>query len=187
MMSKADDQKKQVNKTDALAEPGQEPKHEHEHDEHHHEGGCHCEVRIAELEAQLTAAQESELRAQADYRNLMRRTQEERARMMKLAAASTIESILQPLAHLKMATDHLKDPGLQMVYQQFQTALENEGLSEIDCMNKPFDGEIMEVIDTKPATGNQKPGTVIQIAQAGYKLNGDVIRHAKVIVAGEAA
>src|SRR4051812_31121241 len=89
------------------------------------------EVQVMELQEKLAQAQEKERRAVADYANLTRRTQEERLRMIKLAAREVIESVLQPLEHLFLAKEQLKDPGLNMVYQQFQQALEQSGLEEI--------------------------------------------------------
>jgi molecular chaperone GrpE len=143
------------------------------------------EQRVAELREQLQQATESERRALADYKNLLRRTQEERGKMIKLAAASVITSILQPLDHLALAAAQLKDPGLNMICSQFQRALADEGVEIIDCLGKPFNHETMEVIDTQPAEQGQMPGTVMKIAQNGYVLNGEILQHAKVVVAAD--
>jgi len=64
--------------------------------------------RVAELELQIKDLQEQRTRAQADYQNLYRRTQDDRSKMMKMASLSVIESILQPLEHLLMAKEQLK-------------------------------------------------------------------------------
>src|SRR5260221_383416 len=85
------------------------------------------EQELEDLKKEVEYARESERRAVADYQNLHRRTQEDRVKMVKMAARNVVESILQPLEHLYLAKEQLKDKGLDMVYQQFQMALQNEG------------------------------------------------------------
>lgn len=140
---------------------------------------------VEELLRQLDEAKDKERRALADYHNLQRRTQEDRLKMVKLAAGSVMESILQPLEHLFLAKEHLQDSGLQMVYQQFQDALRGEGLEEIDALGKEFDPQTMEVVEKQAVDDHKQVGKVVKVTSRGYRLNGEVIRHAKVIV-GEA-
>ncbi len=137
---------------------------------------------VAKLQEQLAQAQESERRAIADYKNLVRRTQEDRVKMAKLAALSVIESILQPLEHLYLAQEQLKDKGLQMVYQQFIEALRSEGVEEIDVMGKEFDPHAMEVVEKQAVDDEKQVGKIVKVLSRGYRLNNEVIRHAKVVV-----
>ncbi len=141
--------------------------------------------RVADLEAQIKNLQEQQRRAQADYQNLHRRTQDDRAKMAKMASLSVIESILQPLDHLILAKDQLKDKGLDMVVMQFQQALAGEGLEEIDVMGKKFDSATMEVIDKVEVKDKKDLEKVMKVVSRGYRLNGEVIRHAKVVVGAE--
>ena len=140
------------------------------------------EREIETLRSQLTKCEEAEKRAMADYKNLMRRTQEERMKMMQYATRDVIEHLLQPYEHLYLATEQLKDKGLQMVYQQFQNAFAAEGLAEIVCLGKAFDVGTMEVIGKEPASSDKQVDTVVRVAQRGYTLHGEVIRPAKVII-----
>ena len=138
--------------------------------------------KIDAIQAEVTQARENELRAIADYKNLMRRTQEDRLKMITLAGRSVIEKFLQPLEHLYLAKEQLKDQGLNMVYQQFQQALQAEGLEEIQVMGKEFDPQLMEVVDKEKATDPKQVDRVIKVTQRGYMLNGEVIQHAKVVI-----
>jgi molecular chaperone GrpE len=138
--------------------------------------------QIADLQKQVQNARTSELRAMADYQNLVRRTQEDRIKMVKFAALSLIESLLQPLDHLALAKEQLKDKGLDMVHQQFVQALQNEGVEEIAVVGKEFDPETMEVVNKEEVTDAKQDKKVIKVVQRGYRLNGEVIRHAKVTV-----
>jgi len=133
--------------------------------------------KIINLEEQLKQAKSREQRALADYQNLIRRNQDERSKLVKYAAVSFIENILQPLEHLSMATEQVNDPGLNMVLQQLWLALEQNGLQEISALGKKFDVHTMEVVD-KDGEGD----VVIKIVKRGYMLNGEVIQHAKVVV-----
>ena len=143
------------------------------------------DTQLEELRAQLFQAQEAEKRAMADYRNLSRRTQEDRIRIVKLAGREVIERLLQPLEHLFLAKEQLKDPGLEMVYQQFQQALRGEGLEEIEVLGKEVDPHVMEVVGKEPVTDKKQIGKVVKVTGRGYRLNGEVIQPAKVIVGAE--
>jgi|SRR5579859_2316711 len=141
---------------------------------------------LENLQKSLVDAQEDSRRAMADYQNLMRRTREERLRMVKLAGRGVVESILEPLEHLFLATQHEVDQqALKMIYQKFQQALQSEGLEKIDPLGKEFDPATMDVISKMPTENEKEVGKVTHVAQYGYRLNGEVVRHAKVVV-GEA-
>lgn len=134
------------------------------------------EVEI-EMQQQLQQAHEREKRALADYQNLVRRQQEERGKLLKFANRELIESLMQPISHLTIAAAQINDKGLDMVVQDFRKVLEEAGLEEINPEGEAFDIETMEVID-KEGKGEM----VIKVVKPGYKLNGEVIQHAKVIV-----
>ncbi len=135
-------------------------------------------AKVLELEQQLHQAQEKEKRSLADYQNLLRRTQEERLKSIKLANQTLLEELVQPLEHLEMAAGQLNDPGLNMVLGQLKKVLTEAGLAEIEVMGKEFDVNLMEVVE-KQGEGNK----VAQVVRKGYLLNGVVIQHAKVVLA----
>ncbi len=132
---------------------------------------------LTELKEQLVLALEREKRALADYQNLVKRNQEERIKALQLANLSLIETMLTPLEHLSLAAEQLDDQGLNMVIRDFWQVLEEAGLEEIYPQDKEFDLETMEVVD-KEGEGQ----TVSKVVKRGYRLNGQVIQHAKVIV-----
>jgi len=141
---------------------------------------------LNQLQTDLQKARESELRAMADYQNLVRRTQEDYGKMAKFANLTLIESLLQPLEHLYLAKEQLKDQGLSMVYQQFMQVMQEEGLEEINALGKEFDSATMEVVNKENVAKQDQVNKVLKVAQRGFRLHGDVIRHTKVIV-GEMA
>ena len=116
----------------------------------------------------------------ADYKNLIRRTQEERGKVAKLSTRDFAETILQPLEHLSLAAEQVNDPGINMVATELWQALESQGLQEIETAGKTFDVETMEVVE-RMGEGD----AVVKVVSRGYMLNGEVIRHAKVVVGAD--
>lgn len=136
---------------------------------------------VPDYQLEIAQLKEQVLRSQADYQNLVRRTQEDRLKFAKMAGEEVLVSLLQPLDHLEMATKQLQDPGLKMVLQQFEQVLAQFGVAEIECLGREFDVNTMEVAareDDQPVV----EGKVKEIIRKGYTLNGSVIRHAKVVV-----
>lgn len=127
----------------------------------------------------VTDWEEKYKRVLADYHNLEQRTQTERTQLIKMANRWLIESLLEPLDFMKLATAHTKDSGIQMVVQKFNQALEEYGLTQVVVKEgSAFDEKTMEAIGTEPG----KEGVVVKVSSSGYKLHELVIRHAKVIV-----
>lgn len=135
------------------------------------------EEKLADLIDQLEKAKNKEQRALADYQNLVRRTAEERTRIIKFAAKDFVESLIQPLANLALASKQIEDVGLNMVTSQLWQALESNGLKKIDCIGKKFDIKLMEVVDK-----GEKGDKVVEVVKEGYLLNDEVIEFAKVVL-----
>lgn len=133
--------------------------------------------QVQQLQADLRQAQERERRALADYQNLVKRTQEDRVRMMTFANRELLSSLLQPLEHLSLAAAQLQDQGLNMVVTQFWQVLSQAGLEEIKTDDQPFNPELMEVVEA-----GDKKQRVIKVVKKGYQLHGQVLQHAKVIL-----
>ena len=130
-------------------------------------------------ELELAQAKEKEKIALADYQNLLRRTQEERIKLVQMAGQDFATAILPALQNLSLAARALNDAGLNMVVNQLWAALNEQGLEELgtELVGQEFEVELMEAVD-KSGDGKQ----VKQVVSPGYKMNGRVIAHAKVVV-----
>lgn len=135
------------------------------------------QATITQLQEELVAAQESEKRALADYQNVVRRNQQERAAFAKFATKDLMQSLLEPLTHLDLASKQIDDPGLNMVIEQFWNKLQEAGLQKEDVIGKEFDVELMEAADTK---GSGK--VVVSVHRPAFTYNGEVIQHARVVM-----
>jgi len=136
-----------------------------------------------ELQTQLADLDAKYKRALADYQNLTKQHQKERQEYLKYANSSLITQFLPLLDNLKMAYQHLPDPGLEMIIKQFQQILTDEGIQEINPQpgESFFEGE-QECIETLEGSAEQQ-NQIAEVSQTGYKYtSGYVIRHAKVKV-----
>lgn len=123
------------------------------------------------------------LRALADYQNLLKQHSKDKAAFIKYALEDFLYNLLPVYDHLKMSMqglneEEMKNPwaqGVGHVLKQFKEVLSNNGIEEVKTSNEKFDHSTMEAIE---GSGE----TVKQEIMAGYKLNGKLIRPAKVIV-----
>jgi molecular chaperone GrpE len=71
--------------------------------------------------------------------------------------------------------------GIALVYRELRGALERAGVESYDPTGEEFDPELHEALTTKVADG-AKSGIVLETAARGYRLNGQVLRPARVVV-----
>lgn len=143
-------------------------------------------VALRESREQAQSYLGSWQRAAADYQNLKRRMEQERAEIGRLANAALAINLLPLLDDLERAL-HTVDvklagltwiDGVWLIYRKFQAVLENAGVREILAEGQPFDPNVHEAISEAPG----EPGTVVSVVQKGYTLGDRVIRPAMVIV-----
>lgn len=128
-------------------------------------------TRIEELEAQAK-------RFLADYQNLQRRTQEEKGNWIQMANKDLLLKLLPIFDTLVLANNHIQSEGLTLSIKQFLQVLEQEGVTKIEAVGKPFDPQTMECITTQEG----KEGVVLSEVRAGFMLRNATLRSAQVIV-----
>lgn len=120
-------------------------------------------------------------RALADYDNLRKRTESEKALWIKFASQGLVAKLLPILDTIEVAQKHINDQGLAIAISQFKQVLGEEGLEEI----KPgkgdrFDPNIHEAVESLKGG---KHGEIAELVMPGWKFSdGMVIRVAKVKV-----
>jgi molecular chaperone GrpE len=117
-------------------------------------------------------------RALADYHNLERRVEKGKREFVKFANTVLLDKLLSVLDHLEQAEEHVEDKGLNLAVGQFRSVLKTEGVTEIKAMGEKFDAETMDCAEVVKGPKN----VVIKVINKGYKLNGHVLRPAKVKV-----
>jgi molecular chaperone GrpE len=142
--------------------------------------------QVDELNEKLTAAVNDKYRAYADADNIKKRLHTEADNANKYRIQSFALDILPALDNLQRALDGKdeSDPfikGVKMVYDQLDSSLKKEGLTEIDCLNKPFDPNYQHAIMTEKVEGTE-PNMVVEVLQKGYMLKDRLLRAALVKV-----
>src|SRR5436189_2676090 len=79
--------------------------------------------------------------------------------------------------------EHHLTAGIRLVQQKMLEALRRTGIEAYSPKGEPFDPHMHEAVAQQPADGAQ-PGTVLEVVQNGYRLGDDVLRPARVVVAG---
>jgi molecular chaperone GrpE len=120
-------------------------------------------------------------RSQADFANLRRRDEEDKVDFIKFANLSFIQELIPVLDsfNIALSSGH-KD--FEPLYNQFMAVLKSAGLEEINPLGEifgPHEHEALGMLHTEKEGEDQK---VLEVLQKGYKLNGRVIRPAKVRV-----
>ena len=130
------------------------------------------------------------LRLAADLENFRRRTVREKDELRLYAASRIVEDLLPVLDNLALGLAATKQPnadlktlagGVDMVMQQFRTALTSHGLKEINPAGQPFDPHQHEAISHQP-DAKVPAESVVTVVRIGYSLNGRLLRPAAVIV-----
>lgn len=155
------------------------------------------QARIAELEAQLEAAQQASveereraIRAVAEMENLRRRAAQDVEKAHKFALEKFAGELLPVLDNLERAieladkeNDALKPmiEGVELTLKSMQSSVAKFGLVALDPTNQAFDPNAHQAMSMVPSA-DVAPNTVIAVMQKGYELNGRVIRPAMVMV-----
>ena len=69
--------------------------------------------------------------------------------------------------------------GIDLIYSQFHSLLEKEGVTKIEALNKKFDANYHEVL-LNEENKDKEDNVVLEELQKGYMLNGKVLRYAKI-------
>ena len=128
-------------------------------------------------------------RAQADFINYKRRSEQEREETAKFANSILILSLLPILDDLQRAFTSVPHEltkltwvdGIKLIERKLRASLEAQGLSQIKAEDEPFDPNLHEAVRYSKG----KEGIVIEELQKGYKLHDRVIRPAMVVVGNE--
>lgn len=137
-----------------------------------------AEDKIAELT-------ESRLRLQAEFDNYQKRVDKDMDAFRKFASQGLIEDLLPVLDSFELALQHTKDnkdvhKGVELVFSQLSDVLTKRGVEKITAKGT-FDPNYHEALLTE---ASKKPeGTILEVLQSGYTLNGKIIRTAKVKIA----
>lgn len=147
------------------------------------------EVKEVNFEEKFNELNDKYLRLYSEYDNYRKRTANEKVELIKTAAESTILALLpilddfeRALPTMEKIEDKTHYEGIALIYNKLKRTLEQKGLEEIKAVGEPFNTDEHEALTQIPAPSEDMKDKVVDVVQKGYKLNGKVIRYARVVV-----
>jgi len=127
------------------------------------------------------------MRTLADFDNLRKRTDREKADFFRYAVANVMKDLLPVLDNFDRALDHAEEgdefhKGVLLIYKQLFDLLRKHGLNPIDEQDVAFDPNIHEAVIREENT-SVPSHTVVAVLQRGYFLHDRLLRPALVKVA----
>ncbi len=126
-------------------------------------------------------------RAQADFENYRKRAAKDLAAAGERAKAGLVRELLPVVDNLERALSsagegeqHLAE-GVRLVHSELVALLERNGVESFDPRGEEFDPTFHEALSTRAEDGADS-GFVLDTVEKGYKLNGTVLRPARVVV-----
>jgi molecular chaperone GrpE len=175
--------------------PGEDPGTAAPRAEEPASGGRLAEERERALLAEEEAGRlrEALLRKAADFENLKKRSEREKADYVRFALTESMRDLLGVVDNFERALAHAPasgaedfSAGVEMIARQLGDVLRKYGVSEVPALDTPFDPQFHEAVMTEE-TASVPPGTVLEVYQKGYVLNDRLLRPAMVKVSAAPA
>ena len=128
-------------------------------------------------------------RQMAEFENFRKRTDREKQAMFETGAKSVLEKILPVVDNFErglatVAPEQMEDPfvdGMNRVYKQLLTELENIGVKPIEAVGCEFDPNFHNAV-MQVENEEYESGVVAQELLKGYTYRDTVVRHSMVAV-----
>jgi molecular chaperone GrpE len=147
------------------------------------------QAKAAKADEYLGLAQ----RTQADFENYRKRSAREAAAATQRGATKLTKELLPAVDNLERALEHAPEAsseseqaflaGIKHVHSDLIAALQRAGIERYSPEGEPFDPTLHEAVAQQPIDGFA-PGTVVEVFQRGYRIGENVVRPARVVVAG---
>lgn len=144
----------------------------------------------AAVDAAKDEAQNRYLRLLAEYDNFRKRTERERSQLAADALGDFVRDLLPVFDSLDKACALAADDkaglseGLALIRRQLEAALPKHRIETHDPRGAAFDPRVHEALTQQP-TEESKPGTVLDVFEKGYSIDGRLLRPARVVVAAK--
>jgi molecular chaperone GrpE len=154
--------------------------------------GCTPDRSLIELEKERDEYLELARRTKADFENYRKRVAREASEAEARGRAALAAQLLSVVDNLERAlaaaeprnedgaANHIAE-GVRLVYEELSGVLANSGLESYEPTGEQFDPDQHEAVMTRP-DGPENAGKVVEVFQKGYRLNGQILRPARVVV-----
>lgn len=151
--------------------------------------------KIKKLESEKQEYLDLSQRTRADYANFKKEVDENRVADRKFATKRFIESLLPVLDSYDMAqgnkeawekVDQNWRVGIEYIFGQLRTALENEGVVQYGKLGDAFDPNLHESMELVTVTDEKEHDKIVSVLQSGYRMHDNILRPARVKVGHKA-
>lgn len=148
-------------------------------------------AQVAELQAQLAAAKEAQLRFAAEAENTRRRIERDAQSTAKYGSEKLVSQLISIADTLEFGLQAAATPGaevktlaegMDMTYKQLMAVLEKNGVRQENPVGQKLNAAAHLAVSTIESA-EVPPNHVVSVMQKGYKLHERVIRPAMVVVA----
>ena len=145
--------------------------------------------QIAQERRQAEEYRDHLQRLQAEFQNYRRRMTQEKLDAVSRGKEDVLRALVPVLTNFRLALQHAEQDanavrqGVQMIWQQFEGFLRDQGVEPILTVGQVFDPAYHEVLSTVPATAETPVNTIVAEVKAGYRLDSRLLSPAQVIVA----
>ena len=143
------------------------------------------------LKEEIKTLKEEKIRVLAEMENLRKRFDREKIDSIKYGSVNFARDILSPGDNLERALSAIKQEeehpqsiknlieGLLMVKKELSTALEKNGITKIESLDKKFDPNLHQAM-MEIENNDLEEGIVVQEIQTGYMMHDRLLRPAMV-------
>jgi molecular chaperone GrpE len=125
----------------------------------------------------------------AEFENFRKRTEKEKATMFEMGAKSVVEKILPVVDNFERGLAAIPEEdknspfaeGMNMIYKQLMTELENLGVKPIEAVGKEFDPNLHNAV-MQVESEEYEEGVIAQELLKGYMYRDTVVRYSMVAV-----
>ncbi|MDR1495076.1 MAG: nucleotide exchange factor GrpE [Rickettsiales bacterium] len=132
------------------------------------------------------------LRTLAELENTRRRSAEEKDRVAKFALAGFIKDLIAVMENFYLAMASVGDgeggenfevfySGIKLTFNELKKVFDRNNVKRIYPIDEQFNPSYHEAVTS--IESNNISGTIVEVMQAGYTLNGRVVKPALVVVA----
>ena len=143
---------------------------------------------LADVERERDEYLELARRTKADFENYRKRVSSEAAAAERRGRADLARQLIPVVDNLERALaaggDDSLATGVQLVLAELKAVLERNGIESYAPAGEAFDPEWHEAMMTRPGS-TEDSGKVLEVLEKGYRLDGQVLRPARVVVGSE--
>ena len=150
-------------------------------------GRAEAEKRVEEV---IASYRDFRDRSEAENRQARERIRNEHEKRLRQARGETVEKFIDIFENFERALVHARQSpdregllkGIELIHAQFGGILAELGLEEVAGPGEPYDPELAEAVAVTEVSEPEKDNLVLEVVRKGYRLNGRLVRPARVRV-----